>query len=81
MKNYFVYLLFLLSISACTQYEFIAKPNQSLKKFETDQAYCRSEANGVWTDQSGTTTVGIRSKQMGNQTYEQCMRQLGYQQK
>lgn len=66
-------------LSACGQ-SFDKKRDQSAMQFSTDKNYCRSEANGTWVGETGHSTVGIRSRRLGNQTYEDCMRTLGYQQ-
>ncbi len=43
--------------------------------------YCKGEAVGTWNDPNGSSKMNIQKGEMGVISYEDCMRQMGYQQK
>ncbi|BBP42296.1 hypothetical protein [Thiosulfativibrio zosterae] len=72
--------LILLTLSGCGNQVFIKKDKQTDQAFRSDSLYCKGEATGAWQNQNGTSAVQIKSQTMVPMTYEDCMRQMGYQQ-
>lgn len=72
--------LSLLLTNGCSNQVFVQKERQTNKAFETDKSYCRTEALGGWKDQNGTSNIQLRSQMTTPMSYEDCMRQMGYQQ-
>lgn len=72
--------LLLLNLSGCSNQIFVQKDRQTDKAFETDMSYCRSVALGGFQDQNGTSGIQIRAQSSVPMSYEDCMRQMGYQQ-
>lgn len=73
-------LALLMTLSACGNHAFVKKDKQTDQAFRSDSLYCKSEATGAWQNQNGTSAVQIKSQSMVPMTYEDCMRQMGYQQ-
>lgn len=68
-------------LSGCSYNKsFSKKPNQSQAQYESDMRYCKGEALGTWNDRNGASSIGLRSQKAMPMTYEDCMRQMGYEQ-
>lgn len=78
--SYGVFFTSVLLVSGCSNQQFTKKPTQTQSQYESDMAYCRSEALGTWDDRNGVSKMNLKKGEMGVISYEDCMRQLGYEQ-
>jgi len=67
-------------LSGCGNQVFVKKPKQTQKQYRSDMIYCKGEALGTWQDQSGISAMQVRAKTNAPLSYDDCMRQMGYQQ-
>ncbi|MDX1795514.1 MAG: hypothetical protein R3219_02210 [Hydrogenovibrio sp.] len=67
-------------LAACQNQAFVKKSGQTNDQYRNDMMYCKGEAVGAWNDRNGVSKMNIHKGEMGVISYEDCMRQLGYEQ-
>lgn len=73
-------LIFIGSLTACSNQKFAKKPDQTNDQYRNDMMYCKGEAVGAWDNRNGVSKMNIQKGEMGVISYDDCMRQMGYEQ-